>query len=102
VVSAPLVTVVEAKNDNLLSGLSQCIATAVAARLVNEREGAPGRTVFGAVTTGSVGKFLHMTGVNLTTDRREYYIDNVGKILGVFLEMVQAGPPSPSADRQDD
>lgn len=89
VVSAPLVTVIEAKNDNLLSGLGQCIAAAVAARLMNEREGVMDRVVFGAVTTGSAWKFLRLAGADLTIDRREYYIDNVGKVLGVFQEMLQ-------------
>jgi hypothetical protein len=88
VVTAPLVTVVEAKNDNLLSGLGQCIAEVVAARLVNEREGAVGRVVYGAVTTGSAWKFMQLAGSELTIDRREYYIDNVGKVLGILRQMV--------------
>ena len=39
VVAAPVVAIVEAKNDNLLSGLGQCIAEMVAAQWVNERRG---------------------------------------------------------------
>jgi hypothetical protein len=100
VVTAPLVAVVEAKNDNLLSGLGQCIATVVTARLVNEREGMPGRVVYGAVTTGSAWKFLQLAGVDLTIDRREYYIDNVGKVLGILRAMVlgaEAGAHAPGA-----
>jgi hypothetical protein len=89
-VAAPIVAIVEAKNDNLLSGLGQCIAAAVAARMVNEREGSPGRIVYGAVTTGSAWKFLKLDGTSLTIDRRDYYIDNVGKILGIFQEMLRA------------
>jgi hypothetical protein len=88
VVTAPLVAVVEAKNDNLLSGLGQCIATVVTGRLVNEREGATGRVVYGAVTTGSAWKFLLLAGAELTIDRREYYIDNVGKVLAILRGMV--------------
>jgi hypothetical protein len=97
VVTAPLVIVVEAKNDNLLSGLGQCIATLVAARLVNEREGVGDRLVYGAVTTGSAWKFLQLAGVEVTIDRREYYIDNVGKVLGVLREMVQSAEPAAAA-----
>ena len=89
VVSAPLVAVVEAKNDNLLSGLGQCIAATVAARLVNEREGAFGRVVYGTVTTGSAWKFLKLAGVELTIDRREYSIENVAKVLGIFQAILQ-------------
>jgi hypothetical protein len=89
VVTAPVVAIVEAKNDNLLSGLGQCIAAVVAARIVNEREGSMGRVVYGSVTTGSAWKFLRLTASQLTIDRREYYIDNVGKILGILQEVVQ-------------
>ena len=89
VVVAPLVAIVAAKNDNLINGLGQCIAAMVATELVNEREGMPGRTVFSVVTTGSAWKFLQMTRTAVTMDRREYYIDNVGKVLGVLRQMVQ-------------
>lgn len=88
VVAAPLVAITEAKNDNVMNGLGQCIAAMVAAELVNEREGVSGRTVFGVVTTGSAWKFLQLTGQAIVVDRQEYYIDNVGKILGVFRRMV--------------
>jgi hypothetical protein len=97
VVTAPLVIIVEAKNDNLLSGLGQCIASMVAARLVNEREGVGDRVVYGAVTTGSAWKFLQLAGVEVTIDRREYYINDVGKVLGVFREMVQSAEPAAAA-----
>jgi hypothetical protein len=89
VVSAPIVAIVEAKNDNLLSGLGQCIAAVVAARLMNDREGSVGRIVYGAGSTGSAWKFLQLEVSSLTIDRREYYIDNVGKILGILQGIVQ-------------
>jgi hypothetical protein len=89
VMTAPLVAVVEAKNDNLMSGLGQCIAAMVAAELVNEREAHSGRTVYGVVTTGSAWKFLRLSGTAVTADRKEYYVDNVGKVLGILRQMVQ-------------
>ena len=88
VVAAPLVAIVEAKNDNLLSGLGQCIATLVTAQIVNEREGIANRVVYGVVTTGSAWKFLRLAGVELSIDRREYYIDNVGKVLAILQGIV--------------
>jgi hypothetical protein len=68
VLSAPLVTIVEAKNDNLRSGLGQCIASMVAAQLYNERAGSEIKVVHGVVTTGSAWKFLRLEGTNLTID----------------------------------
>ena len=88
VLTAPLVAVVEAKNDNLRSGLGQCVASAVAAREFNSRvPGAPG-LVYGAVTTGAAWKFFRLTGPRLELDRREYFVAELGHILGVFADIL--------------
>jgi hypothetical protein len=89
VLSAPVLAVVEAKNDNLRNGLGQCIATTYAATLYNQRAGSPSATVCGVVTTGSAWKFLRLQGTTVTIDLKEYYIDNVGKLVGVLTHIVQ-------------
>ena len=89
ILSAPVVTVVEAKNDNLRNGLGQCIATTYAATLYNQRAGSPVTAVCGVVTTGSAWKFLRVEGTTVTIDLKEYYIDNLGKLLGVLTSIVQ-------------
>ncbi len=89
VLSAPLVTIVEAKNDNLRNGLGQCIAAMYAAELYNQKSARPMPAVYGVVTTGSAWKFLRLTGSTLTLDLKEYYIDNVGKILSVLKHIVE-------------
>ena len=52
ILSAPFVTIVEAKNDNIHYGLGQCIAATYAAEIFNQQAGKPIPTVFGVVTTG--------------------------------------------------
>lgn len=37
-ISAPVITIVEAKNDNIKSGLAQCAAAMLAAKLFNSRK----------------------------------------------------------------
>jgi len=91
IVAAPLIAVIESKNDNLLSGLGQCIATMVAAQIVNARDGLSDREVYGAVTTGSAWKFLRLRGSDLTIDRREYSISDVGTIVGIFQQITAVG-----------
>ena len=88
VLSAPLVTIVEAKNDNLRNGLGQCIAATYAAGVFNQEAGNPIPAVFGVVSTGSAWKFLRLEGSTVTLDLKEYYIDNLGKILGVLKHIV--------------
>jgi hypothetical protein len=89
ILSAPVVTVVEAKNDNLRNGLGQCIATTYAAALYNQRAESPVAAVCGVVTTGSAWKFLRLEGTTVTLDLKEYYIDNLGKLVGVLTYLVQ-------------
>jgi hypothetical protein len=89
VLSAPLITIVEAKNDNLRTGLAQCIAAMRAAQLLNQAASVPLAAVYGAVTTGSAWKFLRLRGSEVTIDLVEYYIDNVAKILGILGHIVE-------------
>ena len=84
ILGPPVLTIVEAKNDNIKSGLGQCVAEMIAARIFNEREGAGPSTIFGAVTTGSNWRFLRLRGEVLSIDRQEYYLDQLGKILAIL------------------
>ena len=87
-VSAPAVMIVEAKNENIKGGLAQCIAAMVAAQLFNDREGSGVTTVYGVVTTGTNWRFLKLEADIVYLDQREYYIDNAGVILGIFMTIV--------------
>lgn len=91
VLTAPVVAIVEAKNDNLRTGLGQCIAAMVAAREFNVRSSASVKTVYGAVTTGSAWKFLRLSGSDLTLDRREYFVAELGRIMGILADILGHG-----------
>jgi hypothetical protein len=81
---APVITIVEAKNDNIKAGLGQCVAEMVAARLFNQREGNDIEVIHGVVTTGSNWKFLKLEGQTVSVDLSEYYVKEVDKILGIL------------------
>jgi hypothetical protein len=89
ILTAPIVTIVEAKNDNLRSGLGQCIAAMVAAYEFNQKTGAGGGPIFGVVTTGSAWKFLRLNHPEVTVDIHEYYIDNLAKIVGILTQIIR-------------
>jgi hypothetical protein len=89
--AAPVLAVVEAKNDNMKSGLGQCASEMIAAQIFNEREGEGPSTIFGVVTNGTAWRFLRLEGTNLGVDRQEYPIEQPGKILGNLLHCV-GGP----------
>jgi hypothetical protein len=89
-VQGPILAVVEAKKEDLVAGLGQCVAEMVAIRLFNDREGTPIPAVFGCVTSGNIWRFLKLEGSNLFIDLPEYYLRNAGKILGI-LESIARG-----------
>lgn len=88
-VQAPIVAVVEAKKEDLISGLGQCAAEMVAIRLYNEREGSAVPAVFGCVTSGSNWRFLKLEGQILSIDHPEYYLRDVAKILGILVTVIR-------------
>lgn len=85
----PVIAIVEAKNENIISGLGQCLAEMYAAQTFNEREGTATPCVYGAVTTGDEWKFLKLTGQNFFIDIDSYYINEVGKIIGILVAMAR-------------
>ncbi len=92
---APLVTIVEAKRNEVESGVWQCIAQMVGAREFNQRAGTGPAVVYGCVTNGEAWQFLRLADSVAGIDRRRYYIDNIGGILAVLGAIVStAGPPA--------
>lgn len=86
--SQPVFAVVEAKKENIPGGLGQCVAEMVAAQSFNQQEGSNLTTIYGAVTTGSNWRFLKLEGQTVFIDQPEYYLYQIGKILGILLEIV--------------
>lgn len=83
-IRTPVVTLAEAKNESIKSGLGQCIAEMVAAQLFNQRNGEAIESIYGAVTTGTDWKFLKLTDKTVWVDKRDYFINEVNQILGIF------------------
>jgi hypothetical protein len=86
---SPIVAVVEAKNENIIGGLGQCIAEMVGAKIFNELENDESvKRIYGVVTTGTAWKFLKMDGMDVYIDLDDYPIENPDKIIGILLAMV--------------
>lgn len=88
ILTAPVLAITEAKNDNLRSGLGQCIAAMVAAEEFNARAAEVVAAVHGVVTTGGAWKFLRLVGSELTLDRREYFVAELGRIMGILAHIL--------------
>jgi hypothetical protein len=94
-IHAPVAIIFEAKRDNIMDGLGQCIAGMVGIQRFNKREGTPVDPVYGCVTTGANWKFLKLAGSAVTIDSMEYGVAQVDKLLGIFTYMI--GPVSEPA-----
>ena len=90
-VRGPIVAVVEAKREDVVGGLGQCAASMVGVREFNERDKTPVPIVYGAVTSGTIWRFLRLTGKTLAIDRAEYYLRDLDRILGILVSMNEAG-----------
>ncbi|MCE2906844.1 MAG: hypothetical protein LW814_17815 [Anabaena sp. CoA2_C59] len=88
-VRAPVITLVESKNENLKSGLGQCIAEMLAAQLFNEQKQNAIKIVYGAVTIGTILQFLKLEDQVISIDLTEYYIKDVKKILGILISAIK-------------
>ena len=86
---SPVITITEAKNENIVSGLGQCIAEMYASQIYNEKEGYDLSSVYGGVTTGDEWKFVKLIKDTAYIDADNYYINDIEKIVGILTEMVQ-------------
>ncbi len=92
IIQAPIISIVEAKKNDIESGLGQCAAQMVGAQRVNQREGTGIDTVYGCVTTGETWQFLRLAATTLTIDSERYYINELGRILAVLQTIVDFYP----------
>lgn len=85
---APIILLVEAKKDDLLAGLGQCVAEMVAAQRFNAEEGNDIACIYGAITSGIDWLFLKLEGKKLYIDMSAYQISQCDIILGILASMV--------------
>ncbi|MFN0200805.1 MAG: hypothetical protein ACKVTZ_04765 [Bacteroidia bacterium] len=88
VMQAPVITLVEAKDEDFEYGQAQCTAQMYAAMRYNEQEGKPFPFMYGCAVTGDVWKFLRLENSTVTVDTEVYYLVELPKILGIFHEII--------------
>ncbi len=91
-IEAPVVAIVEAKNESLRGGVAQCIAELVAAQMFNAARGTEAGAVYGAVTTGTNWMFLQLDERRVTIDLTEYFLREVERIVGILVAMTRGAP----------
>lgn len=92
-ITAPVVALVEAKNDNIKSGIAQCIAEMLAAQIFNERKQNHILCIYGVITTGSNWKFLRLIEKRVDIEAREHFIGDLDGLFGILLNMIETTHP---------
>jgi hypothetical protein len=87
-ITAPVIAIFEAKDDNLDRWLGQCGAEMVAARIFNQIKQEPIEIIHGAVTNGYEWLFLRLEGEMLLIDTKRYSLENLPKLLGVLERLI--------------
>jgi hypothetical protein len=86
--NAPILTLVEAKNDNIKSGIPQCIGEMIAAQIFNAQRNREVSCIHGIVTTGSIWKFLKLEQSTVKIELREHFLENLAVLLGILSQMI--------------
>lgn len=90
VMQAPIITLVEAKDEDFEYGQAQCIAQMYAAQRFNLQEGRDISYIYGCAVTGGEWKFLRLEKEQIFIDNETYYLDNLPKILGIFHQIIHS------------
>jgi hypothetical protein len=88
-ITAPVMILVEAKKEDLIAGIGQCVAEMYAASLFNQQQNQSIERIMGVVTSGTNWRFMTLKEKLVEIDLSEYYLDSLPKILGILVSSVQ-------------
>jgi hypothetical protein len=88
IIQAPIISIVEAKKNDIEGGYGQCAAQLLGAQRFNQRDKTGITRVYGCITTGEVWQFLVLEDNQLSIDTDRYYITELGTIIDVFLSII--------------
>jgi len=88
-IESPVVTIVEAKKEDLNGGMGQCIAAMIAAQRFNDSSGIPPSLIYGIVTTGTLWRFLCLNDRTVSIELRDFSTPPVDQVLGILSYFVR-------------
>ncbi len=87
-VESPIICMTEAENQNLMTGMGQCVAQMLGAKIFNDKEGHPQPFIYGCVTTGEDWQFLKLEDNIIFVHPKRFYINDLEHILGAFQYII--------------
>lgn len=86
-INYPIISIVEAKKNDLELGIPQCAAQLLGAKLFNQKKGAEIAVIYGCVTTGNDWIFMKLDD-KLWIDTKVYYLGDIENLLGIFQHII--------------
>ncbi len=87
-INLPILSLVEAKRQDIELGINQCAAQLYGAYLFNKDAEIIIDKIYGCVTTADAWKFMLFDKNMILIDKQTYYKSEVNKILGVFQSII--------------
>ena len=87
-INMPIITIVEAKKQDIELGINQCAAQLYGAKIFNEKSETILPKIYGCVTTADNWKFMSVENNLIIIDNTTYYKSEIGKVLSIFQEMI--------------
>ncbi len=87
-INTPIITLVEAKKNDVEIGIPQCAAQMLGARIYNHEYGNAIDKIYGCVTTADDWVFMKLEGNTIFIDNRKYYLGQVEELMGVLQSII--------------
>lgn len=84
ILETPIFSITEAKKNDLDTGIIQCSAQLIGAKIFNEKEGYDSPLLFGCSTTGVDWRFIRYENNMILWDQPTYTLGNLPELLGVL------------------
>jgi hypothetical protein len=84
---APVISLAEAKDEDMDWGIAQCAAQMYAAHLFNHQHGHPTERVYGCATTGREWTFMQLENGEFTVDGKS--LTEIGEVLAAWSFLVR-------------
>jgi hypothetical protein len=88
IINLPILSVLEAKKDDLELGVAQCAAQLIGARIYNEKAGIALPILYGCVTNSREWQFIRLKDSLIEVHDKVYYLSEIEAIIGVFQQII--------------
>ena len=87
-INTPIITILEAKKNDVEVGIPQCAAQMLGARIYNKEYDNEIKTIYGCVTTADTWVFLKLEKDTVYIDKQKYYLSEIDRLLGVLQKII--------------